>query len=403
MLTRLYIDNFRCFEEFEYRPGQKQLIVGPNGTGKSSFMEALLFLCRFGQNGVLADTLPAMQPTLWAGRKRQVFELEASLDGAFVYRLEIEPPKEMSRPRVRSETLHFEGKPVLEFVGGEVQLYDRFIPAQKFPADPFRSALAITPLGTDEVSRFKLWLDRVFCFRLNPFAMASRTERPQHTPATDLSNFAPWYSHLVQSDPQANFARHQSLPAALDGFSSLRLDSLGGSLRVLVAGFAQRRADKISMGDLMKEVGHPPLLFGFDELSEGQRCLICLYTILHFVLAKGGTTVVIDEPENFISLREIQPWLTAVSNVIEESNSQIILISHHPELINQWAPGCGVQFVRENLGPVRVAPFHGEAASGLSPAELIARGWEKWVEHRWSLSLPRISSTSGSPCAISRG
>lgn len=118
------------------------------------------------------------------------------------------------------------------------------------------------------------------------------------------------------------------------------------------------------------------LPFFFDELSDGQRCLICLYTILHFVLAQGGATVVIDEPENFISLREIQPWLTAVSDVIEESHSQIILISHHPELINQWAPGCGVQFVREPLGPVRVVPFRGEPDSGISPAELIARGWE---------------------------
>ena len=229
MLTRLYIDNFRCFENFEYRPGPKQLIVGPNGSGKSSFMEALLFLCRFGQNGVLSDAMPAMQPTLWAGRKNQVFELEAALGGTFVYRLEIELLNETSRPRVRSETLHFDGKPVLEFIDGEVQLYDRFQPAQKFPADSFRSALAITPLGTDELSRFRNWLDRVFCFRFNPFAMAPRTGRPQQTPAMDLSNFAPWYSHLVQSDPQANFALHQSLAAALDRFDSLKLVSLGGS------------------------------------------------------------------------------------------------------------------------------------------------------------------------------
>jgi hypothetical protein len=391
MLTRLYIDNFRCFEEFEYRPGRKQLIVGPNGTGKSSFMEALMFLRRFGQDGVLADALPAMQPTLWASRKKQVFELEAALGGVFLYRLEIEPPKETSRPRVRSETLQFEGKPVLEFVEGEVQLYDRFIPAQRFPADPFRSALAITPLGTDEVSRFKLWLDRVFCFRLNPFAMAPRAERPQQAPATDLSNFAAWYSHLVQSDPQANFALHQSLRESLDGFNSLKLESLGGFVRILVADFAGKTSqtgfhmgrfglsqpsEPITTGDMMLGASHPPLRFGFDELSEGQRCLICLYAVLHFVLTKAGTTVVIDEPENFISLREIQPWLMAASDAVDENNSQIILISHHPELIDQWAPSCGVQFVREKLGPVRVVPFHGEPDSGLSPAELIARGWE---------------------------
>ncbi len=47
------------------------------------------------------------------------------------------------------------------------------------------------------------------------------------------------------------------------------------------------------------------LKVGFSELSDGQRCLICLYVILHVVVAKGNT-VIIDEPENFISLAEIQ-------------------------------------------------------------------------------------------------
>jgi len=36
VLTRLYIGNFRCFVNFEYRPGRKQLILGPNASGKSS-------------------------------------------------------------------------------------------------------------------------------------------------------------------------------------------------------------------------------------------------------------------------------------------------------------------------------------------------------------------------------
>ena len=44
MLTRLYIDNFRCFEKFEWRPGRKQLIMGGNGTGKTSLMDALHYL-----------------------------------------------------------------------------------------------------------------------------------------------------------------------------------------------------------------------------------------------------------------------------------------------------------------------------------------------------------------------
>lgn len=112
-----------------------------------------------------------------------------------------------------------------------------------------------------------------------------------------------------------------------------------------------------------------------QELSEGQRCLICLYTILHFVLSKGAT-VLIDEPDNFISLREIQPWLTAATDAVEDKQAQLLLISHHPEIIDQWAPSNGVQFVREDGGPVRVKKFEVSGTNGeLAASELVARGW----------------------------
>jgi len=31
MLTRLYIDNYRCIEKFEFKPAARQLILGGNG------------------------------------------------------------------------------------------------------------------------------------------------------------------------------------------------------------------------------------------------------------------------------------------------------------------------------------------------------------------------------------
>jgi recombinational DNA repair ATPase RecF len=47
MLTRLEIDNFRCFEGFVWKPAPKQLILGANGCGKSSMMDALTNWRRF--------------------------------------------------------------------------------------------------------------------------------------------------------------------------------------------------------------------------------------------------------------------------------------------------------------------------------------------------------------------
>jgi ATPase subunit of ABC transporter with duplicated ATPase domains len=205
------------------------------------------------------------------------------------------------------------------------------------------------------------WFGALLCFRINPFVIGLRAEKEDLYPNVDLSNIGPWYRHLVQAYPKQNATLLDSLRASLDGFSFLQLETVGENVRLLVAEFVG------SDGRGVK--------FGFNELSEGQRCLVCLYAILHFLLA-NGSTVILDEPDNFVSLREIQPWLMAVSDVAEGGLGQILLISHHPEIINQWAPKNGVQFIREGTGPVRIEEFPGSAESSLSPAEVIARGWD---------------------------
>ena len=165
----------------------------------------------------------------------------------------------------------------------------------------------------------------------------------------------------MQDDPRENQELLASLREAIDDFKFLELEFAGENIRLLVADFGRQSGS---------------VKTGFNELSDGQRCLICLYMILHFVAAKGNT-IVIDEPENFISLAEIQPWLMKLIDLVEDRKGQAILISHHPELINQLAPGHGVQFVRDGIGSVRVEPFRGDPDSSLPPAELVARGWER--------------------------
>jgi ATPase subunit of ABC transporter with duplicated ATPase domains len=96
--------------------------------------------------------------------------------------------------------------------------------------------------------------------------------------------------------------------------------------------------------------------------------------ILEFLIVRGDT-VFIDEPDNFISLREIQPWLLAAEEAIEQHNGQLILISHHPETLDHWAKEYGLRLSRELNGQVRAMKFS-SAGDNLQPSELIARGWE---------------------------
>ena len=184
----------------------------------------------------------------------------------------------------------------------------------------------------------------IHCFRIDeyPEAMEERADREEREPDSELENLAGWYRHLVQTFPGENVEFIGSLKDALTGFQTLRFSSdEHGRLR-LWADFTGPGKRNIS--------------YALSELSDGQRYLIALYMILHFLIARGQT-VFIDEPDNFIALREIQPWLLAAEAAVEDHKGQLILISHHPELLNQWASAYGLRFFREENGQVRTRKF----------------------------------------------
>jgi hypothetical protein len=261
MLTRLYIDNFRCFVGFEYKPERRNLILGRNGSGKSSLVDALLFLRQFVIAGNKSEDLfPLSQRTRWLERPEQSFEIEAALNGGkYRYELVIEPSE--SQPVVASETIHLDHKPIIEFRDSVVQIFNDGDPDLKYPLDPSRSALLTTTSDTASlIHPFKEWLSSLYSFRLNPFAMAQEAKGESLYPTVNLSNIAAWYRHLLQAHPRENTSFLESLRAALDGFSVLQFQPAGENVRLLMAEFSRQTESSVKLG--------------FDELSDGQRCLI---------------------------------------------------------------------------------------------------------------------------------
>ena len=206
-------------------------------------------------------------------------------------------------------------------------------------------------------------MESVHCFQIDeyPNAMDESADREEREPDDELQNLAGWYRHLLQAYPDENVRFINSMKEALTGFQTLRFSSDEDGTRRLRADFTGPRKGKVN--------------FAISELSDGQRCLLALYMILHFLIARGRT-VLIDEPDNFIALREIQPWLLAAEEALEDHNGQLILISHHPEILNQWASRHGLRFFREGNGHVRTEKFKADPNGNLQPSELIARGWE---------------------------
>ncbi len=376
MLERLYVDNYRCLVSFECRFGSKQLILGPNGGGKTTLFNVLATLRDFCINGAPAENLfVGSSRTRWQNLPEQTFELEVSgNESLYTFRLVVDSwGQPTARPRVVKEEVFFSGKPIFRFAQGEVHLFnDEHEENVKYPFDWFRSALATITERPDnkKLSWFKRWLASLLFISPDPHQMMMNplAEREAHAPTVNMSNFPAWYRHLCQESASLIPNLIVDLGEAMLGFESMDLKDAGMGNRVLVLTFFIQE----NQGQAKQYFTHT-----FNELSDGQRVLIGLYTVLHFAL-KPGATVFFDEPDNFIALAEIQPWLEKVLERVEDenSNTQVVIASHHPELLNRLAFHGGIVLDRPGGRRTRVTQFNDPAQTGLSPAELVARGWD---------------------------
>lgn len=113
----------------------------------------------------------------------------------------------------------------------------------------------------------------------------------------------------------------------------------------------------------------------FAELSDGQRALIALHTLL-LIASDKASVICLDEPDNFVALAEIQPLVFEFCDVSEEEGAQLLIASHHPELVNH--PGVEEKLIlwRDATGATRVDDLLTRANPELPLSETIARGWE---------------------------
>ena len=58
----------------------------------------------------------------------------------------------------------------------------------------------------------------------------------------------------------------------------------------------------------------------FHQLSDGEKSLVGLYMIRAALETNAARTVVIDEPNNYVGLPELQPWVLAMRELLDEEH-----------------------------------------------------------------------------------
>jgi predicted ATPase len=369
MIRRLYVDNFRCLVNFELKLQELTLLLGPNGVGKTSVLDVLFGLrMLLSGEAKITDKIAFPTPTLtrWQQRDKQAFEIDVVIEGEdFRYRLEVEHERIGRRSRIVLERLEQAGKPLFTFEMGEVHLHrDDHSQGPTFGADWSESALARVPARVDntKLTRFLDYIRKVVVCGLYPASVQTESTTEDMVLERHARNFAAWYRHVLLERQELVPEFTTALRDVIDGFRGIRLEKVGLDTRALMVMFDQ-------FGEKYE--------LRLDEISDGQRALIALYSLIH--LAAGqGYTLMLDEPDNYVALPEIQPWLIELADACGDAVPQAVLCSHHPELIDYLGSDRGVVLARESSGATTVRSMPDLATDGgLKLSEVVARGWER--------------------------
>ena len=364
MIQRIFIDNFRCFSNFEVKPERINLLFGVNGSGKTSFMDVfdrIIGLLVGGRD--VAELFPDTDLTRWDSRPQQRFELELRIDNdTFTYRATLERRSPGGGTALRDERVTCGERILFRYEDGDVHLHRN--DGSEGAAFPFRGSRSFIAGIEDrpesaEIMRFLTRLRSLRTYKLDPIRMGSVTEEEQQMLVKDGANFASWYRHLSQERAGDIPQLFERLTEALPGFRALALKGAGKQGRTR---------------DLVVQMQAPDGKYDvdFEAISDGQRTLI----VLNALLVDIGTTpqtLLLDEPENYVGLSELQPWLQCLDEALGDAG-QLFLISHHPEVIDFLAAENAILFERPEGGPVRVKCADFERTSGLKASQLIARG-----------------------------
>lgn len=372
MITRLYANNFRCLVAFKAEFDSFGVLCGPNGAGKSSVFDALRLIRNLATgDGYLGGEgerdIARLEFTNWQKGSAQEstiqeFELGVTAEGhSFEYVIHIEQKASFEKPRIVKEKAACDAKGLFERDLDGVHFQKSDGTQAGFPLDWRQAALAsIQPKGSlSEIAILQEAIAKLLILRPNPRGMEKESKGKAKHPDLYMGNLTSWYRSLSQ-DLDWTVALRDLLQDVWPDFKSLRTVDVGLNAEALQLRFAG--SDGTDAGVLF-----------FDQLSDGEKALVGLYMVRAALATGAAQTVLIDEPDNFVGLPELQPWVLSLRELLD-ADHQAILISHHPEILSNAGEDFGRYLWRDNhTSPTRIGPL--KIPEGLSPGEAIARGW----------------------------
>jgi predicted ATPase len=392
VLTRIQTRCFRCLKAVDQDLGPFRALVGPNASGKTTFLDVIGLLSDLMRNrGEVWETVRARSATfqnlLWMGQgdsfqlaveaeipegirrsmaedKRRFtrvrYEVEIGIEGVsneiglnyetlwlqepastlqraqreFFPALQVESPSLLSRSR-KGQKAALSKKP-----GGNDNYYTEgrksYMPS--FKLGRRRSALANIPADMESFP-VSIWFRDLLEKGVQPFVLNSQLMRQPSPPGlgrrfqTNGSNL-PWVVAELRQDDRRFRAWLEHVRTALDDIQDLdSVERPEDKHRYLVITY--RNGAKV-----------PSWL-----ASDGTLRLLALTIPAYLVGIEG--TFLIEEPENGIHPHGIETVLQSLSSIYR---SQVLVATHSPVALNMIAPSNVLCFAKDSQGATDIVP-----------------------------------------------
>ncbi len=332
-INNLIIKGFRSLYDVAWQPGDLNVIIGPNGSGKTNLMKALEMLS-FSARGMLSDQVlreGGMEPLVWDGRpaSRLLFQVHLLRFGS--YTLDLARLGDSSAYRIENEklTLSPADKLALERTPESAMLYD-----QKGSGQPGRILASNKAQAESVLSSFA-----------GPFAEQSEIAQFQNT-LSGWSIYQDFQTHREAPVRRAPVARYETQVTA-DGGNLIQV------LHTLYTGDRDFKRDldvamRAAFSEDFEEIVFPPdadqriqlrvrwrnlqRSHSAADLSDGT--LRFLYLIAILANPTPPALVAIDEPETGLH----PSMLPIIAEYAEDAalRTQLIFTTHSAEFLDAF-------------------------------------------------------------------
>lgn len=379
MIHRLYVNNFRCLENFDLplKGMSSALLMGGNGSGKSTVLHVLEILQRIARGENRTGRL--LQPEDFSYGRFDApmrFEIEVFLqERLYLYTLALELPEKFKELRILEEALSVDGQAVYTRKEAEVSLFRRSPNSEdtaRFLVDWHLAALPLIQASpdTESVRIFRTWLAHTVLLAPIPSLMTGESGGETLEPERDGSNFAEWFTGLLSRYPSSYTSVERSLRQVMPDIKDLLNRPVSDNVKSLAVRFGKQNEDRARNAELSVR---------FKNLSDGEKCFFICAVILAANESYGPLFCFWDEPDSHLSLSEVGHFILSLRRAFGNSG-QLLTTSHHPEAIRRFSDeNTLLLFRRSHLEPTSVRrldeiSFDGDLVEALIRGDIPAYG-----------------------------